>query len=124
MLTLDLKQNVGKAEAVRLAMLHSKDANFDYVGYFDADLATPLEEIYNFIEQIELKNPIFILGPRVKLLGLTQIERKWYRHYFGRVFATVASKMLKIPVYDTPCDAKMLKKGAIDELFKDKFIRT
>lgn len=75
MLTLDLKQNVGKAEAVRLAMLHSKDANFDYVGYFDADLATPLEEIYNFIEQIELKNPIFILGPRVKLLGLTQIEK-------------------------------------------------
>ena len=119
---IDLKENVGKAEAVRHAILHSKNTNFDYIGYFDADLATPLNEIDKFIEQIILKNPLFLLGSRVKLLGLTQIERKWYRHYFGRVFATIASKMLKIPVYDTQCGAKMLKREVIDELFKEKFI--
>ncbi|KAA3645239.1 MAG: glycosyltransferase family 2 protein [Bacteroidetes bacterium] len=119
---LDLKQNVGKAEAVRTAMLKSVSTDFDYICYFDADLATPLEEIYQFIAKAEKYNPLVIMGSRVKLLGITKIKRKWHRHYFGRVFATIASNMLKIPVYDTQCGAKMIKASIIKELFASPFI--
>lgn len=119
---LDLQQNVGKAEAIRTAMLKYTSGEYDYIGYFDADLATPLAEVNQFIAKAEKFDPIILMGSRVKLLGITDIKRKWYRHYFGRVFATIASSMLKIPVYDTQCGAKMIKSSVIKVLFKDSFI--
>lgn len=119
---LDLPKNVGKAEAIRSAMLNQQNSDFDYVGYFDADLAAPLEEVYTFIDKIEQSRPLLVMGSRVKLLGLTTIKRKWYRHYFGRVFATAASKTLQIAVYDTQCGAKLIKKTCIPVIFNQPFI--
>src|ERR1700730_4147538 len=106
---VNLEENGGKAEAVRRGILVAIDAGADYVGYWDADLATPLQTISEFVDVLDIHDDVdFILGARVSLLG-RHIERKASRHYLGRAFATAASLTLALPVYDTQCGAKMLR---------------
>ncbi|MCK5074411.1 MAG: glycosyltransferase [Bacteriovoracaceae bacterium] len=119
---LDLQENSGKAEAVRLGMLKAFDFNHQYVAYWDADLATPITEIPRFLKILNEKPDIkFILGMRIVRLG-ANVRRIWYRHYLGRVFATMASLILKLHVYDTQCGAKIICRDMIPFVFKDFFV--
>lgn len=119
---VDQAPNQGKAEAVRRGMLVAITPGVDFAGYWDADLATPLDEIPNFVDAFE-KHPDtdIVLGARVAMVGRI-IERSALRHYGGRVFATIASTVLDLPVYDTQCGAKLLRcNDTIRSLFEKPF---
>jgi len=120
---MTLKTNCGKAEAVRQGTLSAIASGAKYVGYWDADLATPLNPILEFVAELKKKSQlILVMGARVQLLGRT-ILRNRYRHYLGRVFATVASVVLRMPVYDTQCGAKMfVASESVAVAFRDPFI--
>src|SRR6266545_4016661 len=119
---LNILQNRGKAEAVRDGFLAAFDSRPDYVGFWDADLATPLETIPEFLDVAENRPEIeMIIGSRVKLLG-RKIERRRSRHYLGRVFATAVSASLGLDVYDTQCGAKLFRASpSIKTLFQQPF---
>jgi dolichyl-phosphate beta-glucosyltransferase len=121
--TLDLRVNQGKAEAVRQGMLLAmQDPRVAYAGFWDADLATPLDEVDAFIAAFRRQPDVdIILGARVGLLG-RRINRRSSRHYFGRIFATAASVVLSLPVYDTQCGAKLFRNNpACRALFSTPF---
>jgi glycosyltransferase involved in cell wall biosynthesis len=106
---LALPANSGKAEAVRQGLLQAVQGGPDVVGYLDADLATPAEEMLRLRDALEAAGADAVLGARVALLG-RDIQRRAARHYFGRVFATVASAVLGMAVYDTQCGAKLFRR--------------
>ncbi|HON58362.1 MAG TPA: glycosyltransferase family 2 protein [Smithella sp.] len=120
--TIHLKENQGKAEAVRQGILHALEHfDTDCLGYWDADLATPLPEIKNFVDYLSSARYQMVIGCRLMRLG-AKIKRKALRHYPGRIFATAASIALQLQVYDTQCGAKLFKADIALSLFENPFI--
>jgi glycosyltransferase involved in cell wall biosynthesis len=123
---LNLKENSGKAEAVRQGLLIALTKDSQFVGYIDADFATPASEVIRLTE-IAVESPqSIVMAARVGLLG-ADIQRKMTRHYLGRVFATIVSVGLNLHVYDTQCGAKMFRSSSklqfvLDEKFRSKWI--
>lgn len=107
---LSLDRNRGKGEAVRRGLVHALDSGAHIVGYADADLATPVEELRRMLGMLQSRNVSVLLASRVALLG-RHIERRAVRHYLGRVLSTAASIVLALPVYDTQCGAKLFKRS-------------
>jgi glycosyltransferase involved in cell wall biosynthesis len=122
-ITINLQSNNGKGEAVRLGILEAIPGDFDFVGYWDADLATPLDHIKTFIDLLkESPRRDIVMGARIQMLGRS-ICRKTARHYIGRLFATAVSVMLGLPVYDTQCGAKIFRNSPfLLELFREQFL--
>jgi glycosyltransferase involved in cell wall biosynthesis len=120
---LILPRNAGKAEAVRQGVLKAIEKNsYEFIGYVDADLATPLGEMLSFVELLKNKYSYQIaLGSRWKRLG-ANIDRKIMRHYLGRIFATVVSLIFNLNVYDTQCGAKLMRNQNLLKIFDTPFV--
>ena len=118
---LKLDKNVGKAEAIRAAVLSISNA--DFIVYYDADLATPFSELEKLIQFTVLhQNYKMVMGARIKLIG-NGVKRSLTRHYFGRIFATIVSQfVLKVAVYDTQCGAKVIDFKIAKLIFSKPFL--
>jgi len=143
---LRLQQHSGKAEAVRQGVLsvlevvtgqagverHSEMApvwmqqasQASFLGYWDADLATPLEELIGMRKVLESSAGVHgVMGSRVRMLG-KEIRRRPWRHYVGRVLATVASWAVELPVYDSQCGAKLFRVAGMPKQIWQQPFRT
>jgi dolichyl-phosphate beta-glucosyltransferase len=127
MFILDLKRNVGKGEAIRQGMLYAQTmdiySQIVWGGYWDADLSTPLSELYKFMQLYSLKdkNIDAVWGSRIHKLG-SNIKRSHKRHMLGRLFATAISLVFHVKSYDSQCGAKIFKKQVVEKIFSQPFI--
>lgn len=104
-----LKQNAGKAEAVRQGLLLAAHGNAELVGYWDADLATPLSAIRDFVAIADRYADVKVVyGARMQLLG-HRIQRTAFRRAVSRFCSALARMAVRLPVWDTQCGAKLLR---------------
>jgi len=122
---LRLPANSGKAAAVRLGMLtmEEKWPEAEWLGFWDADLSSPLDEVRRMLRFHEMEGGGYdaIWASRVMRAGST-VHRRFSRHLFGRLFATVCGSVLGVVAYDTQCGAKLFRKNVVPRIFADEFI--
>ncbi len=109
----------GKGYAVRQGMLA---ANGDFVLFMDADLSTPLPEIYHFLSLIAAgtKSPILI-GDRHHPQSHIEENQSFKRQLMGATFRALVRRVLSSyglkGINDTQCGFKMFSKKAAEKLF-------
>jgi dolichyl-phosphate beta-glucosyltransferase len=120
--------NAGKGEAVRRGLRRAcARPGARFVGFWDADLSTPLELVPRFAEVLDRRPAVrAVIGSRMKLCG-RRIDRDWYRCLLSSLFARTASLALGCRVRDTQCGAKLLRVdadllGLLAEPFRSRWI--
>ena len=116
-----LKKNLGKGGAVyagwKVALTNPAA---ELLCFVDADGAIPAYEVCRLIEQLFADQGHRwdgLFGSRVKMLGST-VKRRAVRHYTGRVFATFASVLTGIEIYDSQCGLKVIRRAAYEAVEK------
>jgi dolichyl-phosphate beta-glucosyltransferase len=124
--------NSGKGEAVRTALhvaldrIDRGEAKDAIVGYLDADFATPPEELSRILDALLASDAKVAFGSRIARLG-ARVRRNQARHYLGRIFATTASVVLAMDIYDTQCGAKLFRdtpalRAAMEQPFRSRWV--
>lgn len=110
-LVLTLPQNAGKAEAVRVGLLHALDQSPlpAYVGYLDADFSTPPESLEPFRDLLQRRKDLQgVIGVRMELGG-RHIKRELHKSVMSKVLAWLSSAVLGVRFRDPTCGAKLLR---------------
>lgn len=106
---LSLSRNSGKAEAVRQGLLYAAHGESAFLGYWDADLATPLDAITDFARVAHRYTEVEVVyGARLPLLG-HRVNRTLPRRIISRICARLARIAVGLPIGDTQCGAKLLR---------------
>ncbi len=118
----DCEKNGGKAEAVRLGMLHmAQKTDLDYIGFLDADLSTDLSDFDDLVQTMEGSNFKIVSGSRISRMG-ANITKESARKIISLTINFIIRKILSMDFKDTQCGAKIFHKDVIDIAFKKKFV--
>jgi CheY-like chemotaxis protein len=118
----DCEKNGGKAEAVRLGMLHmAQKKDLDYIGFLDADLSTDLKDFDDLVKTIENSDFKIVSGSRISRMG-ADITKESARKIISLTINFIIRKILKMDFKDTQCGAKIFHKDVIDIAFGKKFV--
>ncbi len=118
-----LPRNGGKAEAVRAGVNWALDHTAcEAVGFWDADLATPLSEVPRFIGELAARpDREVVIGARWPHLGAA-ISRSGFRSFTGAIMKRLIRLAVGVPVFDTQCGAKLFRRDTARTLFARPFL--
>lgn len=118
----DCKNNGGKAEAVRLGMLHLVAQNeYDYIGFLDADLSTNFDDFQDLATTIFTTKFQIVSGSRMSRMG-ANITKESARAIISKTINFIIRKMLGMEINDTQCGAKIMTKEVIEKTCQTPFL--
>ncbi|WP_338376964.1 glycosyltransferase [uncultured Flavobacterium sp.] len=118
----DCEKNGGKAEAVRLGMLHLAAQNqYDYIGFLDADLSTNFDDFQDLVTTISTSKFQIVSGSRMSRMG-ADITKESARAIISKTINFIIRKTLGMEINDTQCGAKIMTKEIVENTFQSKFM--
>lgn len=103
-----LPVNLGKGGAVYAGW--DLDHESEWLGLLDADGSIPPQEVLRLFSLLQQDGaPDAFFASRCKILGRA-VQRSWLRHICGRLFATLVVCSTGIPVYDSQCGFKLVRR--------------
>jgi dolichyl-phosphate beta-glucosyltransferase len=109
------RPNRGKGFAVRTGVL---DAVGEWVVFLDADLSTPVDEIYNAIELLE-RGADLVVGTRAHPDSCIEVEPSLFRRIASYVFDLVRIQIVGLSEFsDTQCGFKAARGQSVVPLYK------
>jgi dolichyl-phosphate beta-glucosyltransferase len=107
-------RNRGKGASIRWGWSQA-DPGADWLGFIDADGALPAREYWRLAVGLPGTPADVVCGSRIKMAGRT-IERSFFRHVQGRVFATGVEELFHLGFYDTQCGLKFFRASRLRPL--------
>ena len=109
-----LSVNLGKGGAVYSGW--DLDCQSEWLGLLDADGSIPPHEVVRLLSSLRQNDaPDALFASRCKILGRT-VHRSWLRHLGGRIFATFVAVTTGIPVYDSQCGFKLIRRKCYEAI--------
>lgn len=109
---LMMAKNAGKAEAVRHGLKFAAKRGDKYIAFLDADLATPLNAILDFISVADRLDDIdVVFGSRAGGIG-RRVYRDIHRKMISLVCAAMGRLATGLALKDTQCGAKLFRNTA------------
>ncbi len=115
--------NKGKAAAVRNGAKYLYTFNdIEYIGFIDADLSTDFNDFNKLVNTLKFnENLDMVYGSRRKEKN-DNIERNIFRDFFSRIVKMVIYMILRLPIEDTQCGAKVFRRKVIPIAYGYKFL--
>ncbi len=100
------EENRGKGFAVKTGLLATSG---EIAVFSDADLSTPIEELYKLVLPIQNEGFDVTFGSRALDRNLIGNRQPWRREQGGKVFNLIVRLATKLPFWDTQCGFKAFR---------------
>ncbi|HYK94166.1 MAG TPA: dolichyl-phosphate beta-glucosyltransferase [Thermoplasmata archaeon] len=105
---LEFPERLGKGGAILAGM---REARFEYVGYLDADGPIPPAEMYRLVDA--LKEADCVVASRWVRGSVILRAEPSFNLFAGRVWNFLVRSLLFLPLRDTQCGAKFLRRSIL-----------
>jgi len=112
------EKNRGKGYSVKRGILAAKHP---FVLFSDSDLATPIEELKNLKEVMDVGHDVVIASRNLKGSDI-KIKQPIYRRVLGKIFPVLVSFLGVTGIKDTQCGLKAFRKKSAKDIFSKQSI--
>lgn len=107
-------ENQGKGAAVKAGML---EADGDYLLFSDADLSTPIHELFRLFDVVASGDTDIAIGSRGIDYDKIKKHQPLYREFMGRTFNKIVGLLAFEGIKDTQCGFKLFSKSSGKDIF-------
>ncbi len=119
----NMLNNRGKAAAVQngAKYLYNRE-DIKYIGFMDADLSTSFKDFDKLVTTLKTNDDLVMVYGSRRKGDQENIDRSFFRDFFSRIIKVFIYMILRLPIEDTQCGAKVFTKESVPIAYKNRFL--